>query len=725
MHTPTLPASFLALCASSGILAQAPTPQDPEPTRGQDVADTDDGQDRIVVTASGFREQALHTPYTFQTLDQTTMLERGSRTLPEALRYTPGVMIQKTAHGHGSPYIRGFTGRQNLLLIDGIRLNNSTFRGGPVQYWNTIDAFSIDRIEIIKSQGSVLYGSDAIGGTVNVMTRSSDFAGQESGEIFHHGSAFYRLDTNSISHTGNVEASVGRGGSWGLRVGLTYRDFGDIRDSEVGRMPKTGYDEFDYDLRFDSALSESTTFTFAHQRVRQDDIWRSHRTIYFEPWHGTSLGSPDLARTYDQDRMLTYARVRGEDLGGVIESYSATLSFQEADEDFVRKRTAGANIRDEVDRTEVDTLGFVLSMESELGAGTLVYGVDYYVDFVDSVGRDIRIDPNGTIVSNTMDAQGPVGDNARYDLFGAYAQYRMPVSDSVEVTVGGRYTYAEADIDTLDDGAGNPISAERHWDKGTFNVRANYRVTEELSVYGGASQAFRAPNLNDLSSLKSSRTDQISTGSLTVSPENYITYELGTRFAGPEVGFGAAVFYTDVSDSITSRPIGTVPGTGEIITASTNGSDGWLFGFETEASWRMTEELTATGTLAWVDGEADTFPTNSLTPVQEPVSRLMPLTGTVGLRWQPTDRPYWLGGRLIAAGHAGRLNSGDRGDTSRIPPDGTPGYLAVMVNGGYEVNEHFECFLTVDNVTDIDYRVHGSGVNEPGINAIIGGKLAR
>ena len=65
----------------------------------------------------------------------------GFRTLPEALRYTPGVIVQKTAHGHGSPFIRGFTGRQNLFLLDGIRFNKSTFRGGPVQYWNTVDPF--------------------------------------------------------------------------------------------------------------------------------------------------------------------------------------------------------------------------------------------------------------------------------------------------------------------------------------------------------------------------------------------------------------------------------------------------------------------------------------------------------------------------------------------------------------------------------------------------------
>jgi hemoglobin/transferrin/lactoferrin receptor protein len=77
---------------------------------------------------------------------------------------------------------------------------------------------------------------------------------------------------------------------------------------------------------------------------------------------------------------------------------------------------------------------------------------------------------------------------------------------------------------------------------------------------------------------------------------------------------------------------------------------------------------------------------------------------------------------VTAVVRGGRLSSSDRSDTSRIPPSGTPGYLHVMLNGGYQATEQLELFVTLDNLTDIDYRVHGSGVNEPGINAIVGGQ---
>ena len=111
-------------------------------------------------------------PYSSDSLDGETLRTRKAvRTLPEALREVPGVMVQKTGYGQGAPFIRGFTSQRTLLLIDGIRLNNAVFREGPNQYWNTVDPFTIDRLEVVKGPSSVLYGSDAIGGTVNVITR--------------------------------------------------------------------------------------------------------------------------------------------------------------------------------------------------------------------------------------------------------------------------------------------------------------------------------------------------------------------------------------------------------------------------------------------------------------------------------------------------------------------------------------------------------------------------
>ncbi len=93
----------------------------------------------IIVTATRTEVDALQVPASIQSLSADQMLlELQTRSLPEALRTVPGVMVQKTGHAQGSPYIRGFTGFHNLLLIDGIRVNNAVFRDGPNQYWNMV-----------------------------------------------------------------------------------------------------------------------------------------------------------------------------------------------------------------------------------------------------------------------------------------------------------------------------------------------------------------------------------------------------------------------------------------------------------------------------------------------------------------------------------------------------------------------------------------------------------
>ena len=112
-------------------------------------------------------------------LSEEKIRENVSRSMAEAMTTTAGVWVQKTNHGGGSPFVRGLTGNYTLLLIDGIRLNNSTFRYGPNQYFNTIAPFSVNAVEVLRGAGSTLYGSDAIGGTINVNTISPSFASQK------------------------------------------------------------------------------------------------------------------------------------------------------------------------------------------------------------------------------------------------------------------------------------------------------------------------------------------------------------------------------------------------------------------------------------------------------------------------------------------------------------------------------------------------------------------
>lgn len=666
-----------------------------------------------VISASRTLEKLRDTPYSVDLIGGDELLSSAVRTLPEALRNTPGVVIQKTTHGHGSPFIRGFTGRQNLLLVDGIRINNSTFRSGPVQYWNTVDSYAIDRLELVKGQGSVLFGSDAAGGILNTLTRSSSFRQYDSG-WFNDSSSFYRFDTNSRSHVGRLETAFGHGGKWGILLGATYKDFGDIRDSALGRLKNTGYEELDFDFRFDLAVSDTATLTLASHHVDQDDVWRWHSTVFNPGWthdgHTTSPGKFN-ARIYEQERSLSYLRFAEEQGSGWLKRWSATLSFQKSQDSQFQDRKP-TDIR--TANIDVETWGLALQGESDLGNGSLLYGVDYYRDSVNSSGTRTGRDPR---------SRRPVADDSTYDLLGLYSQYRWTPFTSLpklKTTFGFRYTYADAHLGkNYDSATGSDISADKSWDNWVASGRALYELNDCWNIYTGISQGFRAPNLNDLSGNLTTRSGLTELGSLDLDPEKFISYELGARYLTGRASFSITAYYTEIDSVIIGVP--TTAGSDTIVT--TNGQDGEVYGVETDFSFDLTDQWTVSGFAAWQDGETRSSAFIGGPLVDDYISRLAPLMGSLALRWTCPGERFWVEGRVSAASTADKLSARDQGDTQRIPTGGTPSYAVVSIYAGWQATDDLSLTLGLENLTDEDYRVHGSGQNEAGFNAILGVRL--
>lgn len=683
-------------------------------------ASAQDFLDPLVITATrSGKNQSL--PYSVANITEEVMRQQARRTLPEALQYTPGVLVQKTAHGHGSPFIRGFTGRQNLLLVDGVRLNNSTWRSGPIQYWNTVDTHSIDHIELVKSQGSVLYGSDAIGGTLNAFTKSSNFMDETEGAFFNHGAASYEFTSNGQgSHAGRIESSFGVGGKYGLHLGITQKDFGDIRDSSVGTMRGTGYGEQAYDLRFDMEISKDTQLTFASQYVNQDDISRWHRTLQNPGWtHGNHIAAPGtwVANNYDQERSLTYLRVEQEiaDEGSWLDKWSATISYQKSVDGEIQDRrnnpaapfTAAGFLQ--FQSAEVETFGVDLALESAIGPGRLVYGLDYYHDDVTS---DASRDSGAGLVFRP--GSRPVADDATYDLLGLYGQYTWNPASRWEISGGTRFTYAQAEWGAYRPSGGLvDISGHNSWTDLSASLRASYEISDDWLAYASASQSFRSPNLADLTGNTASLSGLDGSGSPSVDPEKFLTLELGARGKPhTDVQLQAAVFHTfSTGGAISSYTVG--PNTFVV-----NGDDSSIYGIEAEAIWSIDERWTATAFAAWQEGKNDI---SQRTTAERWIPRMLPFTASTALRYTSTDEKWWIEGRLIGAVDADRVHPLDQAaDNQRIPTNGTPGYIVASLGAGYEPVENLKLTATFQNLADDDYRIHGSGQNEPGFGAVVG-----
>ena len=648
----------------------------------------------IVVTANRTTKEIGEVPYTLDILTAKDLLENATRTLPQAFLNTPGVLVQQTTPGHGSPYIRGFTGRQNLLLQDGIRLNNSTWRNGPVQYWNTLDAQAIDRLELIKSQGSVLFGSDAIGGTVNTFSKSSNFR-QENGP-FSGGATYYRFDTNSKSHLGRIEQRFGVGEKWGIMLGYSASDIGDIRDSGLGTMRNTGYSQLSHDLKLEYALTPSQTLTLAHFHLDQDDLSRWHNTIHNPGWtQGSSFttAGTDLSRDYDQERSLTYLRFEETNANSSwIDRYQATISFQRTQDSEFRVRESG---RSDTRILDIDTFGLSLVA----GTGETVWGADYFHDQIDSQGFRNR---------TPRPSNRPIADDSTYESIGVFTNYTGAIGQRFAYDTGARFTYIQAQWDGYrPDGAIVDQIGDGSWDNLSLSLRGQYELDDFWTIFGGASQAFRAPNLDDLTGRQFSLNGLDENGSPDVDPEKYLTSEFGTRFNDSEFSLELSGYYTFINNGI----IRINDGMGGL--ATTNGSEGFVYGFESQAIWNLHPQWRLLAHASWQNGE------QKIGSITDTIRRLNPLNGALDLRWTASSDQYWISGRIEAASRQDNLSKLAANDTQRIPVGGTPSYVVASLHAGWQTSEVLQLNFALENLTNEVYRIHGSGQNMPGRNATL------
>lgn len=667
----------------------------------------------MMVTATRSPAEPFDVPYAGDLVGPVVFEERLPRTTPEALRDLPSVMLQKTGHGQGSPFIRGFTGFRTLMMIDGIRLNNSTYRDGPNQYWNTVDNLSINQLEVVRGPASVLYGSDAIGGAVNALPKS-----RQSFDPGFHWNPFlsYRFSSAEDSHAGRAEVSLNQDERVGIQTGASFKSYGDLRGGDdVGEQPRTGYDEWDADARVDWKLNDCSRLTYGHQTVDLDDAWRTHATIYGISWDGTAVGT-DRDRILDQFRNLDYLRYAATGLEGAVEELEATLSYHVQNEQESRLRS---DLRRESQATDVGTLGFQLQAASPSRVGRWTYGTEYYHDWVDSSYRRYAADGSLQLTRR----QGPVADDSGYDLLGAYAQNHLPFArDRFELNLGGRLNYASADARRAEDPATRaPLSFDDSWFNAVGSARLLWHVDDarHWNLFAGISQGFRAPNLSDLTRFDIARSGEQEVPAFDLDPEQYVSVEAGAKARYGRFAAEAAYYHTLIDDLIVRVPTGASTPEGLVVVDKENSGDGFVQGFEVDASAEIVEGWTLWANLTWVEGRLET-PLVRGGPLQkEPVSRLMPTTVNYGLRWEHPSRKYWAEFAGTSATAADLLSSSDQRDTQRIPPGGTPGYDVFHLRAGWRPVDPLTLALALENLADADYRIHGSGLNEPGRNLIV------
>src|SRR4030095_6684818 len=193
---------------------------------------------KIIVSANRFEEEEQNVAQPIEVVNSRDLTFRNSQTSADVLQNTGNIFVQKSQLGGGSPVIHGFETNKVLIVVDGIRMNNAIYRGGHLQNVITLDNAAIERLEILYGPGSVMYGSDALGGVMNFFTKNPKLSsGPELNKEFN---AFVRYATADKEKTAHLDFNLGSE-KLGSFTSFTYSDFDDLVQ---GSMRDDKYPDF-------------------------------------------------------------------------------------------------------------------------------------------------------------------------------------------------------------------------------------------------------------------------------------------------------------------------------------------------------------------------------------------------------------------------------------------------------------------------------------------------
>ncbi len=653
--------------------------------------------------------------------------ERLPRSAPDALRWEPGVFVQQTAHGQASPIVRGRTGQQTLLLFDGIRLNNSTYRQGPNQYFFTVDARSVQSIDVVRGGASTRFGSDALGGVIHAHPTEPELDPDRAFYLRPRAMLRFGSADGEFGERFQVDAQLSRDTQ--ILTGVGFRRVGRLRSGgaitsplelggtgEVPQVPAfeadgktmlgTGYRELTGDLRVVHRLSGELRLVGAAYLYRQFDAPRTDLCpAPFAPRN-------ECLTITEQFRTLAYVALEST-RARIVASYQRQHERRRLDRPVGRVQNGG--------RDDVDTFGLAAYAETRpepiAAWWSLVAsaGLDVYADRVGSSAYTRFTDLDLVLPAT----RGQYVDGARYVTSGVFAQAASTLFDALVVRMGGRLGLARAD--SPEDVPSATAAVARSWLTNAAFLGLEWRARPFLSFLASADRSFRAPNLDDLTSRQQTGPGfQLENPNLRAEVGH--TFELGARFKAKVLTAEAWIFRAIVDDAITRTLVagGTCPAETPQCGASATRLQlvnvdraSTIDGVELALRARLGDDVVARATFAWAIGRGpDPSGASSSGNRDVPLSRIAPMNGTAELRWSPVSRA-WLGAGVRWAGAQTRLAPTDRSD-ARIPIGGTPGFALLDLRAGYRIDRRMVVSAVLENLFDAAYRHHGSSINGPG-----------
>lgn len=629
--------------------------------------------DSITVTSRNIKTLSINSPFSVQSITGKSIRSANFRTTPEALLGNSGVFIQKTNHGGGAAFLRGLTGNQILLLVDGIRFNNAIFRYGPNQYMNSIDIFTIDKIEVGHGTGSVEYGSDAMGGTINLITKDpsfttgkADIQANVSGKFISEG--MEKSNRAELQYTSKQVA---------LLTGLTFRNFGDLLGGgDIGKQAPSGYNENGVDVKLKVKLNKTLLLTYGSQLLIQKNVPIYHKIV---------LENYRINEFELQQRKLNYIRLLQKTNSSIFTDIIFTASIQNSLEKRTSQKNGSLMLKREQD--EINTLSISGEAISKVTPNwSINSGFDIYKDHIFSSVSEQNL-LNQIIISK----RGLYPNDASYLNQSIFNLHNIRLN-KFNIETGIRYNLIKINI--YDSSLGKVVNKPNAL---VGNFGATYHFNQMHHFSASISNGYRAPNIDDMGTL--GIVDfryEIPTNQL--KPEKSVYTEIGYKIQHAKWNFNLHVFYMKLKDLITRVKLANEVINGYNVYKKENVETAHIKGIEVNTHFNLSKHCLFKFNATYTYGQNETK--------NEPMRRIPPFFGTSSIKWEKNNKQISLIHQF--AGQQIRLAQGDK-DDNRIGVYGTPSwnlfnftasiqFKKIMVNAG------------IQNIFNEKYKTHGSGV---------------
>ncbi|WP_407557032.1 TonB-dependent receptor plug domain-containing protein [Winogradskyella sp. 4-2091] len=702
-----------------------------------------EGLKQIVISASKFEQNKREIPQTIVSLSANDIVFSNPQTSADLLENTGNIYVQKSQLGGGSPMIRGFSTNRLLITVDGVRMNNAIFRGGNLQNVISIDPLAIHNTEVTLGAGSVVYGSDAIGGVMSFYTKKPQLSYKD--KMYFSANAMTRFASASHEKTGHVDFNLGYN-KWAFLTSISYTDFEDLRMGSHGpddylRLeyveqqngedvvvenpnPKiqnpTGYNQINLMQKVRYEPSDNLDFDLGLYYSSTSDYSRYDRLLRYRD---DTLRSAEWSYGPQQWFMGNFQLTKLSSSSSFYNKIQTTLAYQNFKES--RRDRDFQSVLRNVNEENVDAISLNVDFEKRFNSKiSLFYGAEYLYNLVGSVGEEQNIETQNSVAAVTR-----YPDGSTWQSFAAYTSLKYKPNSKFIFQSGLRYNQviSESDFTANNEFLNLPFN-EAKVNTGALTGTAGFTWSPSDMIQWklNASTAFRAPNIDDIGKVFDSEPGAVVVPNKDLKAEYAYSGELGLKLNfDDKVVIDLATYYTFLDNALIRRDYELNGETeimynGELSTvqAMQNASKAWIYGFEVAMDVNFSKHLQLRTQYNIIGGTEDNE------GVEEPTRHVAPNFGKTHLKFKKN--------KLLIDGF---LVYNSKFTNSQLAPSETekdyiyakdsngnpyvPSWYTLNLRTQYKYNDNWTLTASLENITDQRYRPYSSGITAAGRNFIL------